>query len=72
MSSNDRQMNGQPRPNCFLDHLELPPAPKDQQRLARLRAAWKASWEEGGFLYQSGVPTGSLSGPWLMLLHLSS
>ncbi|MGW2425560.1 hypothetical protein ACWC0C_41045 [Streptomyces sp. NPDC001709] len=52
MSSNDRQMNGQPRPNSILDQLELPPLRKDKARLARLRAAWKKSWEEGGFLYQ--------------------
>ncbi|MFI9248051.1 hypothetical protein ACIGXF_37070 [Streptomyces sp. NPDC053086] len=52
MSDNDRQMNGQARPNGILDQLELPPGRKDKQRLARLRAAWKESWEEGGFLYQ--------------------
>lgn len=52
MSHNDRQMNGQPRPNSILDQLELPPPRKDKQRLARLRTAWRESWDEGGFLYQ--------------------
>ncbi|MFF4534093.1 hypothetical protein ACFY1P_33090 [Streptomyces sp. NPDC001407] len=52
MSSNDEQMNGQHRPNSILDQLELPQARKDKQRLARLRTAWKESWQEGGFLYQ--------------------
>ncbi|MGC4984671.1 hypothetical protein ACLQ18_29185 [Streptomyces sp. DT193] len=50
--SDNRQMNGQPRPNSILDQLELSPARRGKQRLARLRAAWKESWEEGGFLYQ--------------------
>ncbi|CAM5675575.1 hypothetical protein [Streptomyces griseomycini] len=52
MSHNDRQMNGQHRPNSILDQFELPPAKKSKQRLARLRTAWRESWEEGGFLYQ--------------------
>ncbi|MGG7569775.1 hypothetical protein [Streptomyces sirii] len=51
MPSNDRQMNGQPRPNNHLDQRELPPAPR-KNKLAQLRAAWKESWQEGGFLYQ--------------------
>lgn len=48
----DKPMNGQHRPNSILDMPELPPARKGKQRLARLRTAWKESWEEGGFLYQ--------------------
>ncbi|MGW7620782.1 hypothetical protein ACWGLG_34095 [Streptomyces antimycoticus] len=52
MSHNDRQMNGQHRPNSILDRFELPPAKNGKQRLARLRTAWRESWEEGGFLYQ--------------------
>ncbi|MEU7428388.1 hypothetical protein [Streptomyces sp. NPDC040750] len=52
MSNNDRQTNGQPRPSSILDQLEVPPARKDKPRLAWLRAAWKESWQEGGFLYQ--------------------
>lgn len=52
MSSNDRQMNGQHRPN-FLHQLELPPSGrKGKQRLAKLRTAWRQSWEEGGFLHE--------------------
>ncbi|RSS15364.1 hypothetical protein EF914_29450 [Streptomyces sp. WAC05458] len=56
MSHNDRQMNGQHRPNSILDQLELPPARKGTQRLARLRTAWRKSWEEGGFLHQRSRP----------------
>lgn len=52
MSSNDRQTNSQHRPNSILDQPELPPARKGKPRLAKLRAAWKESWQEGGFLYQ--------------------
>lgn len=52
MSHDDRQMNGQHRPNSILDQFELPPAKKGKQRLARLRTAWRKSWEEGGFLHQ--------------------
>ncbi|PWJ02176.1 hypothetical protein DKG34_40140 [Streptomyces sp. NWU49] len=52
MSNNDKQMNGQRRPNSILDQFELPPARKGRQRLTRLRTAWRESWEEGGFLYQ--------------------
>ncbi|MGP4003988.1 hypothetical protein [Streptomyces sp. 8N706] len=46
--------NGQHRPNSILDLLEQPPPPavEDATRLARLRTAWRESWEEGGFLYQ--------------------
>ncbi|MGP3636154.1 hypothetical protein ACTU45_22820 [Streptomyces sp. 24-1644] len=60
MTHNDKPVNGQDNPS-FLDLLnQLPPAPPapepDAQhctgRLAWLRAAWKESWEEGGFLYQ--------------------
>lgn len=52
MSHNDRQMNGQHRPNSILDQFELPPTKKSKQRLARLRTAWRESWEEGGCLHQ--------------------
>ncbi|MEV0694035.1 hypothetical protein [Streptomyces sp. NPDC050388] len=52
MSHNDRQMNGQHRPNNILDQFELSPARKGKQRLTRLRTAWRKSWEEGGFLHQ--------------------
>jgi hypothetical protein len=72
MSTDDKPVNGQHRPHSILDQVELPPARKGKQRLARLRTTWKQSWQEGGVLYQSGVPTGSLSGPWPMQLHLSS
>ncbi|MGV4985835.1 hypothetical protein ACVB8X_07240 [Streptomyces sp. NRAIS4] len=60
MPSNDKPVNG--RENLsFLDLLnQTPPPPPNPEldgkhgtrRLARLRAAWKESWEEGGFLYQ--------------------
>ncbi|MFF0110911.1 hypothetical protein [Streptomyces hirsutus] len=53
MSTNDKPVNGQHRPNSVLDLTELPPARKDRPRLARLRTAWKESWEAGDFLYQS-------------------
>ncbi|MFE6526078.1 hypothetical protein [Streptomyces sp. NPDC057794] len=52
MSHNDKQMNGQHRPNSIPDQFELPPARKARPRLARLRTAWRESWEQGGFLYQ--------------------
>jgi len=52
MSINDKPVNGQHSPNSILDLPELPPAHNDKPRFARLRAAWKKSWEEGGFLYQ--------------------
>lgn len=60
MPNNDKPVNGQDNPS-FLDVLnQLPPVPlapdlgakHDTGRLAKLRAAWKASWEEDGFLYQ--------------------
>ncbi|MFF3558290.1 hypothetical protein ACFYXL_33305 [Streptomyces tsukubensis] len=59
MSRNDKPTNGQDNPS-FLDLLnQLPPptAPELEDKpgtmgFARLRAAWKASWEQGGFLYQ--------------------
>ncbi|WP_309053586.1 hypothetical protein [Streptomyces sp.] len=60
MTHNDKPINGQDNPS-FLDLFNqlppVPPAPElDGQhgagRLAWLRAAWKASWEEGGFLYE--------------------
>ncbi|MFA0845508.1 hypothetical protein [Streptomyces rochei] len=52
MQSDDKPTNGQPingqhNPN-FLDLLNQTPP----QRFARLRAAWRESWEEGGFLHQ--------------------
>ncbi|MFD5728317.1 hypothetical protein ACFWMT_19800 [Streptomyces sp. NPDC058368] len=40
-------------------------------RLAAARAWWSEAWDEDGILYESGVPTGSLSGPSLMLSQLS-
>lgn len=62
MQSDDKPTNGQPingqhNPN-FLDLLNQTPPPPDAKhrprpkRLARLRAAWRESWKEGGFLYQ--------------------
>ncbi|WP_327379001.1 hypothetical protein OG393_34505 (plasmid) [Streptomyces sp. NBC_01216] len=60
MNHNDKPVNGQDNPS-FLDLLnQLPPVPPAPEpgakhtagRLAWLRAAWKESWEEGGFLYQ--------------------
>ncbi|MFD9574548.1 hypothetical protein ACFWBI_32595 [Streptomyces sp. NPDC059982] len=56
MTHNDKPVNGQDNPS-FLDLLnQLPPVPPAPEhtagRLAWLRAAWKESWEEGGFLYQ--------------------
>ncbi|MFH8342968.1 hypothetical protein [Streptomyces sp. AM6-12] len=60
MQSNDKPINGQENPS-FLDLLnQLPPvspAPEPNskpgtQQLARLRTAWRKSWEEGGFLYE--------------------
>ncbi|CAL9675229.1 hypothetical protein SUDANB176_07721 (plasmid) [Streptomyces sp. enrichment culture] len=53
MSSNDRQMNGQPRQRSAPDTAQLPPGGNHKQRFTRrLRTAWRTSWEEGGFLYQ--------------------
>ncbi|GHE73787.1 hypothetical protein [Streptomyces vinaceus] len=60
MPSNDKPVNGHDNPS-FLDLLNQlppePPAPAPHGRhastpLASLRAAWKESWEEGGFLYR--------------------
>ncbi|MFD9794236.1 hypothetical protein ACFWXK_25170 [Streptomyces sp. NPDC059070] len=60
MTHHDKPVNGQDNPS-FLDLLnQLPPVPTAPKlegkhatmRFARLRTAWKASWEEGGFLYQ--------------------
>ncbi|MBV7674313.1 hypothetical protein STHAL_33240 [Streptomyces halstedii] len=61
MTHNDKQpVNGQDNPN-FLDLFNqlppVPPAPElDGQhgtgRFGWLRAAWKTSWKEGGFLYE--------------------
>ncbi|MGW0538122.1 hypothetical protein [Streptomyces sp. NPDC003032] len=59
MPNHDKPVNGRENPS-FLDVLnQLPPVPPGPeldgkpgtQRLARLRAAWKESWE-GGFLHQ--------------------
>lgn len=57
MQSNDKPINGQHNPN-FLDLLGQTPEPSDAKdsprpkRFAGLRAAWNASWEQGGFLYE--------------------
>ncbi|MGM0361761.1 hypothetical protein ACNFRX_17340 [Streptomyces griseoaurantiacus] len=57
MQSNDKPINGQPNPS-FLDLLNQTPPPPDvkdwprTKRFARLRTAWRESWEEGGFLYE--------------------
>jgi hypothetical protein len=60
MTHNDKPTNGQDN-SSFLDLLnQLPPEPPAPElggqrgagRLAWLRAAWKTSWEEGGFLYE--------------------
>lgn len=59
MQSDDKPVNGQHRPNSpsFLDLLDQTPPPADQPdapgtlRFARLRTAWNASWEQGGFLH---------------------
>lgn len=60
MPSNDKPVNGQDNPS-FLDVLnQMPPVPPAPEldgkhgtgRFARVRAVWKESWEEGGFLYQ--------------------
>ncbi|CAM5293302.1 hypothetical protein GCM10010329_80710 [Streptomyces spiroverticillatus] len=58
MQSDDKPVNGQNNPS-FLDLLHQTPPTKDNSldkdtgttRLARLRAGWEASWEQGGFLY---------------------
>ncbi|MEU9706168.1 hypothetical protein [Streptomyces sp. NPDC047981] len=61
MTHNDNPVNGSHDKPTFLDLLNqlppVPPAPEldakhDTGRLAWLRAAWKVSWEEGGFLHQ--------------------
>ncbi|MEW2289644.1 hypothetical protein [Streptomyces sp. NPDC047841] len=58
----DKPINSQRNPNSpsffdLLDQTVPPPVPDLQDapgmtRLARLRAAWDASWKEGGFLYE--------------------
>ncbi|MDT0382831.1 hypothetical protein RM572_29210, partial [Streptomyces sp. DSM 42041] len=54
---NDKPVNGQDNPS-FLDVLNQTPPPLDAKdwprpkRFAGLRAAWKKSWEEDGFLYE--------------------
>ncbi|MEV7471525.1 hypothetical protein AB0O20_34275 [Streptomyces kronopolitis] len=59
MPTNDKPANGQENPSFFdrLDQTPPPPALEPGGKhgtrlLARLRTAWKESWEEGGFLYQ--------------------
>ncbi|MBP5880718.1 hypothetical protein QA995_43040 [Streptomyces scabiei] len=59
MPNNDKPVNGQENPSFFDLFDQVPPPPvlelegkHGTRRLARLRAAWKESWEEGGFLYQ--------------------
>ncbi|MGY1503648.1 hypothetical protein ACW4TU_45030 (plasmid) [Streptomyces sp. QTS52] len=59
MPNNDKPVNGQDTPSFFDLMDQMPPPPvleldgkHGTRRLARLRAAWKESWEEGGFLYQ--------------------
>ncbi|MFI7501844.1 hypothetical protein ACIBVL_25845 [Streptomyces sp. NPDC049687] len=59
MPSNDEPVNGQDNPSFFDLFDQTPPPPvleldgkHGTRRLAKLRAAWKGSWEEGGFLYQ--------------------
>ncbi|MGW5098180.1 hypothetical protein ACWEQ1_32225 [Streptomyces nodosus] len=55
MPTNDKPVNGQDNPP-FFDQTPLPPVLEldkhGARRLARLRGAWKESWQEGGFLYQ--------------------
>lgn len=58
MPNNDKPVNGQENPS-FFDLIDQTPPPvlkldgtHGTRRLTRLRAAWKESWEEGGFLYQ--------------------
>nr|WSW64531.1 hypothetical protein OG513_39000 [Streptomyces sp. NBC_00998] len=60
MQSDDKNINGQQHPNTpsFLDLLDQAASPsatgpdKDPgTNLAQLRAAWTASWEQGGFLH---------------------
>ncbi|MFD3533363.1 hypothetical protein [Streptomyces sp. NPDC058664] len=56
MQSDDKPINGQNNPS-FLDLLDQMPPPAtgpDKEpgtNLAQLRAAWNASWEQGGFLH---------------------
>ncbi|MES5824871.1 hypothetical protein [Streptomyces sp. RG80] len=62
MQSDDKPANSQPSPNGpgILDLLDQTPEPPvtdperdpGTKRFARLREAWKASWEQGGFLYE--------------------
>ncbi len=61
MQSDDKPVNAQQNPNSpnFLDLLDQTPPPpatgpdKDPgTNLAQLRAAWTASWEQGGFLHR--------------------
>ncbi|MFJ1751178.1 hypothetical protein ACIOJD_33860 [Streptomyces sp. NPDC088116] len=57
MRNNDKPVNGQENPFFFDLIDQMPPPPvlelegkHGTRRLARLRPAWKESWEEGGFL----------------------
>ncbi|MEV7657926.1 hypothetical protein AB0O39_27630 [Streptomyces anulatus] len=58
MQSDNKPINGRPNPS-FLDLLNQTPPPPDTTpdkdpgttRLTQLRAAWNASWEQGGFLH---------------------
>ncbi|MEG9551392.1 hypothetical protein V5N34_25315 [Streptomyces baarnensis] len=58
MQSDDKPINGQHNPS-FLDLLNQTPPPPDTALdkdpgltgFARLRTAWAASWEQGGFLH---------------------
>lgn len=61
MQSNDKPINGQHTTSpSFLDLFDQtppPPLPDAEEaprtkRFAGLRAAWDASWEQGGFLYE--------------------
>lgn len=59
MQPNDKPTNGQHNPSIFdlLDQTPPPPtidleSDPGTTRFARLRAAWDASWQEGGFLYE--------------------
>ncbi|MFJ6628923.1 MULTISPECIES: hypothetical protein [unclassified Streptomyces] len=57
MTRNDKPLSGQDNPS-LLDQMAPPPTTPEldgntgTRRFTRLRAAWRESWEEGGFLYQ--------------------
>ncbi|TGZ12377.1 hypothetical protein DV517_74720 [Streptomyces sp. S816] len=59
MPHNDKPADGQENPSFFDLIDQTPPPPvlelggkPGTRRLARLRAEWKQSWEEDGFLHQ--------------------